>query len=325
MSRLFANAQSARSWCRSPVRIAQLRYHSMNAIGRSERPCSRGTPATVSRGVRDPLRRWPPRGVGRRRCRRRNHLPHPPGPGRRSLHRRCRLLPPRRRLMIHRWCRLRIRRDRNRRLKSLALKPRILMTRILMTRNCRRRSTPTRDRRWCRPSFPNLGRQPVRRAAVALPSKGRRVRGARRRACCRVRRSVLPGSGRLGRTLLRLLPHSRWTTRCPGMGRPPRLSLKTFPTATEHHPLGLHRWETCSALIPGRPVVRLLGSEPPLGLPRRTPRLRFGMPAPRYWIPLILARAPPPNLASGTGRTKRPVSVSPEGSTAAGFGRSCNH
>jgi len=27
MSRLFANAQSARSWCRSPVRIAQYRFY----------------------------------------------------------------------------------------------------------------------------------------------------------------------------------------------------------------------------------------------------------------------------------------------------------
>jgi len=29
MSRLFANAQSARCWCRSPVRIAQFRFNSI--------------------------------------------------------------------------------------------------------------------------------------------------------------------------------------------------------------------------------------------------------------------------------------------------------
>ena len=37
MSRLFANTQSARGWCRSPVRIAQFRYKKVNPL-RTEPP-----------------------------------------------------------------------------------------------------------------------------------------------------------------------------------------------------------------------------------------------------------------------------------------------
>ena len=214
-----------------------------------------------------------------------------------------------------------IHRPRTRHLKNLSLKPR-----IPMIRRRRRRSNPIRGHRWCHPNSPSLGTQPDRRAAVALPSEGRRVLGAKRPTCCRAHRSVLPCLGRRVRSLRWQSPHPVRTTRCPGIGRLQGLSLKRLPKMTERHLpgrhlLGLHRRETCSGLNLDRPAVHLRGLEPPLSPPQRTLQSRIGMPARRRWLPPIPARAPPQSQALGVGRT---VSVSPKGSAVTGIGRSCN-